>query len=396
MGEMGPTIARCARNPLCAVAGVLVLGFAPAWSEPASAGSSAPEPVIRVLLKDQRRVTLRRGARGGKDTLIEVRKGHLVANRKPIGTRWRLKASSDGILRADGMRVRGDLVAQRAGSRVQVINELGIEDYVAGTIGREVYPGWHRETLKAQAVVARTYALYRRQRARSASPSADFDLGSGTGSQVYGGVDAETPALVAAVAETRGEILAHQGEPILAAYHSAAGGQTATAQEVWGQAVPYLISVPVPEEQDSPDTYWRATISRPKLGRALTSLGIRIGSIRDAEVAERSPSGRALRVRLHGIDAGGKVNSHTMEARALRSALGDSVIRSTMFEIRENGDDFVIVGSGHGHGVGMSQWGAESMAQRGHTYRQILDAFYPGALLVRDAYLADVAAGGPK
>jgi len=95
------------------------------------------------------------------------------------------------------------------------------------------------------------------------------------------------------------------------------------------------------------------------------------------QVVDRSRSGRALRVRIRGDK-----ETHVLEARALRAALGESVIRSTLFEIRDAPDAFIFVGSGHGHGVGMSQWGAQSMAQRGSTYREIVQAFYPGAALV--------------
>lgn len=370
--------------PWWAIAAGLAIAALSAFGAPRSAAAEAlvPEPTIRVLLAERPRVTLRRGARGGADTVVESRGGLLWANHKPVGQTWTLRGGRDEILRADGVRVRGSLVAHRAGARVQLVNELGLEAYVAGTLGREVYPDWERETLKAQAVVARTYALYRRERAREAG-AADFDLDAGTGSQVYGGVDAETPALVSAVAETRGEILSYGSEPILAVYHSASGGRTAAAEEVWGEPVPYLISVPVEDLEDSPDTYWRATLSRPKLVRALAPLGIGMRSLENAEVTERSPSGRALRVRLLGVDSAGNEKSHTMEARALRSALGASVIRSTLFEIRKSGDDFVFVGSGHGHGVGMSQWGAEAMARSGAGYREILSVFYPGARLER-------------
>jgi stage II sporulation protein D len=259
---------------------------------------------------------------------------------------------------------------------MQVINEVKLEDYVAGILGREIYPDWHPETLKAQAVVARSYALH--QRAESGGEA--FDVEAGTSSQVYGGVTAETAAIRAAVAATRGEYLAYDREPILAVYHSASGGRTASSEEVWGRALPYLVSLEVEDEQDSPDTYWRASISKTKLGRALDSLGIRIGSPRELQVVDRSPSGRALRVRIRG-DKG----NHILEARALRVALGESVIRSTLFEIRPAQDTFVFVGSGHGHGVGMSQWGAQSMAQRGSTYREIVQAFYPGTSLVGGA-----------
>jgi stage II sporulation protein D len=241
-------------------------------------------------------------------------------------------------------------------------------------VGREVYPDWDPEMLKAQAVVARTYALHERGRGSRQG----FDLRGGTSGQVYGGVDAETPSVWAAVRATRGEYLADLDGPILAVYHSASGGQTASAEEVWGRPIPYLVSVPVEREEDSPDTYWRTSVSRTTLGRALASLGIRVGPVREVRVIERSRSGRAVRLRVHGAD-----RSENLEARALRSVLGEQVIRSTLFEIRDAEAGFVFVGSGHGHGVGMSQWGGQSMAKRGAGYREILAAFYPGTELRR-------------
>jgi stage II sporulation protein D len=256
---------------------------------------------------------------------------------------------------------------------LQVVNRVQLEDYVAGTVGREIYPDWAPEMFKAQAVVARTYALHERGRRRQG-----FDLRGGTSGQVDGGVDAETPSVWAAVRATRGEYLADLDGPILAVYHSASGGQTASAEEVWGRPIPYLVSVPVEGEEDSPDTYWRVSVSRTTLGRALASLGIRVGSVRELRVIERSRSGRALRLRVQGVD-----ESEKLEARALRSALGEQVIRSTLFEIRDAEAGFVFVGSGHGHGVGMSQWGGQSMAKRGAGYREILAAFYPGTELRR-------------
>jgi stage II sporulation protein D len=109
-------------------------------------------------------------------------------------------------------------------------------------------------------------------------------------------------------------------------------------------------------------------------------VGVRVGSVREVRVAERSASGRARRLRILG-DAG----EAEIAARELRRVLGERVIRSTLFDVRAAPEGFVFVGSGYGHGVGMSQWGAQSMALRGAGYREILAAFYPGTGL----------AGGP-
>jgi stage II sporulation protein D len=288
------------------------------------------------------------------------------------GSRWVLPGP--GPHRAGNQWVRGSIAVERGGRGLRVINRVPLETYVAGTLGSEVYTRWNSETLRAQAVVTRTYALY--QRARHGADG--FDVESDTSSQVYGGVASENLAVARAVADTRSEVLTWNGEPILAAFHSASGGRTASADEVWGEALPYLRSVDVENEEDSPDTYWRVRYSRAQFAHAVASLGLSLGAVRDAQVVERTPSGRAARVVLTGSDGSGPVTG-----RALRSALGDGVIRSTLFEIRELGGDFVIVGSGHGHGVGMSQWGAEAMAERGADYRAILAAFFPGTTLER-------------
>ncbi|HXV36518.1 MAG TPA: SpoIID/LytB domain-containing protein [Myxococcota bacterium] len=313
---------------------------------------------------------------GGFAATLEPGRSGLLADARAVGRKWRIGA--DGVVAVDRNRYRGEVEFLFADGRMQVINEVSLEAYVAGILGREIYPGWAPETFKAQAVVARTYALHQ----RAARGRRGFDVEADTSSQVYGGAAAETPAIWAAVSATRGEYIAYAGEPILAAYHSASGGQTASAEEVWGSALPYLVSVEVADEEDSPDTYWRATIPKTKLGRALGPLGIGVGTARELEleVVARTDSGRASRVRIRGSHG-----DHTLEARALRAALGESVIRSTLFEVRPGRDAFVFVGSGHGHGVGMSQWGAEAMAQRGASYREILATFYPGTTLLAGA-----------
>jgi stage II sporulation protein D len=289
-----------------------------------------------------------------------------------VGKHW--VAPGAGPHRAGDQWVRGSVAVERSGSGVRVINRVPLETYVTGTLGSEVYSRWDANTLRAQAVVTRTYALY--QRAHNGAQG--FDVEAGTSDQVYGGVRAENEAVARAVADTRSEVLTWKGQPILAAFHSASGGRTASAQEVWGESLPYLRSVDVDDEEVSPDTYWRVRLSRGQLGRVLAPLGLQLGSVREARVAERSASGRAARIALSGSDGSG-----TVTGRQLRSAVGDGVIRSTLFEIREIGGDVVIVGSGHGHGVGMSQWGAQAMAERGADYRTILAAFYPGTTLER-------------
>lgn len=323
-----------------------------------------------MLLRESRGPVQVAGADGHTTTFSPSGSGLRMGSRA-VGPVYRLHAGRP--MRAADLRVRGTLELRREGGEVLVVNELPLEDYVAGTLGREAYRHWHPEALKAHAVVTRTYALH--ERARHAGGA--YDLRGDTGGQVYGGLDAESGEVVRATRATRGQYLAFHGSPILAVYHSAAGGITASAEEVWGRPVPYLVNVEVDDEEDSPDTYWRVAFPGTTLGRALAPVGVHVGPVREVRVAERSASGRASRIRIRG-DAGEAV----LPARELRRVLGEGVIRSTLFDVRDGPEGFVFVGSGHGHGVGMSQWGAQAMAMRGAGYREILATFYPGTELV--------------
>jgi stage II sporulation protein D len=325
---------------------------------------------IRVLLRETSAAVQVSGA-DGRTTRFAAAGAGLKVDSRTVGPVYRLHAALP--MRAAGLRVRGTVEVRRAGKGLLVIAELPLEDYVAGTLGREAYRRWHPEALEAHAVVTRTYALHE----RALHARDPYHVRGDTGGQVYGGLDAELPEMVRATRATRGQFLAFGGSPILAVYHSAAGGMTASAEEVWGRAVPYLVSVEVEHEEESPDTYWRAAFPGTTLGRALAPVGVRVGPVREVRVAERSASGRAHRVRIRG-DGGEAV----LAARELRRVLGEGVIRSTLFDVRDAPEGFVFVGSGHGHGVGMSQWGAQAMATRGVGYREILAAFYPGTQLV--------------
>ena len=239
---------------LVLVAGVGVVSGAPLPARAAAGANSIAAPIVRVLLMESEQPVRVHAGASGVTTLAPDGAG-LRADGRPVGPVWRLEAGEGRALRVGGWRVRGMLEVSRTAKGLRVVNHVGLEDYVSGTLGREVYPGWETEMLKAQAVVARSYALYRRARGAGA---AAFDVEGTTAGQVYGGADAETPRLRAAVTATRGEILVYQGAPIFAAYHSSSGGRTASAAEVWGRPVPYLISQSVENEEDSPDTYWRA------------------------------------------------------------------------------------------------------------------------------------------
>jgi len=341
-------------------------------SASASPRETEGELRVRVLLFREPSRVIIEGEGDRRVEIVAVSGGLRVNGGAPVVS-W--SGGGAGVLTVRGWRVRGVLRVLRTEEGLAVVNELPIEAYLAGTLAREMYAGWSPEALRAQAVASRTYALYQRGLRRREI----YDVVSGTSSQVYGGIESEVPRVTAAVEATRGEILSHRGSPILAAFHSASGGRTASAEEVWGEARPYLPSVSVDDEWDSPSTYWRVRVSGTTLGRAVAALGHPIGDVRGAKVKRRSESGRVREIQLTG-----ERGTAVVSGRALRQALGESVLQSTLFELRDDGGEgLIFVGSGSGHGVGMSQWGARAMARRGADYREILGAFYPGARLTR-------------
>jgi len=326
--------------------------------------------VVRVLLTESAgRVTITPQGSPPRVVAPTAEPGKLYVDGVPALSPIRFQAPSVFV---DGGSYRGAVSAHRTAGGVSIVNEVPLEDYVAGTLHEEMYRSWGGAALRAQAVATRTYALYRMRKARGRL----HDLDSTPGDQVYGGVRAETPAARRATRDTQGEYLAFQGRPILAVFHSTAGGRTASAEEVWGRALPYLVSREVPDEDLSPHSFWQVRVSPEELSRGLARVGASVGSVRGARVVEHTPSGRVSRVEISGSEA-----ERVLSGRQVRQAVGTRRIKSTLYEVRLEDGSFLFLGAGYGHGVGMSQWGARVLARQGIEYADILARFYPGAEL---------------
>lgn len=222
------------------------------------------------------------------------------------------------------IKYRGTLTLVRAGSKFTVVNEVDLENYLRGILKLEMNPEWHQEALRAQAILARTYAA--RNRGRFAAKG--FDLCATDQSQVYRGINGEDPRTDRAVADTRGQILTHGGKPASIFYHSDSGGATADVSQVWGGAIPYLQCRPEIVEYQSPNSQWHVVIPPADLGRILGKMGHNVGTVRNAEVVQRDAAGRAVALRFTGDRGTANVKSH-----AFRMAAGSKVIRSTNFSI---------------------------------------------------------------
>ena len=260
------------------------------------------------------------------------------------------------------------------------VREMDMQDYLLGVVAAEMPADFAPESLKAQAVAARTYALYCRdsRRHENADVCADFAccqayLDDGTLRKNWGAdYAAKREKIAAAVAATDGEILCYGGQAIFAAFHSSSAGCTEDCGAIWSE-LPYLVSVWSPEGADSVPNYV-STRSLSPLDFRDTLLAARPGADFSGEPETwlgeltRDRSGRVESLTLGGERFTGA------ELRALFS------LRSTAFTLDYDGD-FLFTVTGFGHGVGMSQYGANVLAGEGADYREILAHYYPGTEL---------------
>lgn len=265
-------------------------------------------------------------------------------------------------------RYSGALEAKRVSGEWLYINHVPIDEYLTSVVSHEMSPTWHREALKAQAVVARTYLLTK-MKERADKP---YDVDTTTNYQVYGGIKKNDSNARAAVAETHNEVLLYDGRLAQTFFHSSCGGTLASAQEVWGKALPYLGVQNSPYCSTAPVYKWQIKIPFSEIGRRLALRGVK-----NVSVAERSSSKRVRTLKI--ATASG---TKSVGADKFRVALGAMKVKSTFFGIARKGDGIVLTGRGFGHGVGMCQWGAKAQAEeRGMSYRRILDHYFPGTSL---------------
>jgi stage II sporulation protein D len=266
-----------------------------------------------------------------------------------------------------------DAVPIRVSTVDGTVLTLDVETYLRGVVPIEASPSWPPAALQAQAILARTYALAKKNISRA------YDVVTTEGDQRYGGPEAEHPATSAAVDATRGLMLRFDGGPASIFYSSCCGGHTEDAAEVWGHAaLPYLRGV----DDDSnctlaPDYRWMRTLP---LDRARAALADRLtGELTSVEVGDPDASGRPRTATLHGEGS----SVVTMPVTELRTRWGTETVRSTWIRrVSIDGTQaspFVrIEGCGRGHGVGLCQWGARGMALSGADAATILSHYFPG------------------
>jgi len=260
---------------------------------------------------------------------------------------------------------------------LKAINIIDLEDYLKGVLYHEVSHRWPMEAIKAQAIVSRTFALYQAQQNKNNY----YYLTDNVSSQVYGGVYAEKYRTNKAVDATRNMVLMYRDKILPCFFHATCGGRTEDASMLWKVDLKPLKGASCRYCKNSPHFNWQKEIDLAEIEKRLSKAGYNIEDLRSIKVIKRDRSGRVVSLKIKG-----KNFPIGITAKKFREILGPRLIRSTNFNITIKGDKAYIKGRGWGHGVGMCQWGAFSMAKKRRSVRSILRLYYPGAKIVRLRY----------
>ncbi len=293
-----------------------------------------------------------------KGLIAEASNEEIKVGNTQVAELW-VKPQKGGYIWIGDRWYRGTVRIMPEGKRLLAVNHVDLEQYLYSVLGAEMSTTFPAEALKAQAVAARTYALYRSQSAQKKL----FDVDATQSSQVYRGLSSEANTTQSAVNATLGQVMTYQGKPILAAFHSASGGHTENVEDIWTDKVPYLRGV-TDYDLDTPGNEWNRVISLSELSKSL-----KVGNVKSIAIDKTTQFGSVLSLKVSGD------TQESVPGNSVRTALK---LRSLRFTVTPTPEGFLFKGRGYGHGLGMSQWGAYKLAERGMKYSSILSHYYQG------------------
>jgi len=262
-----------------------------------------------------------------------------------------------------------------------IINNVLLEEYLRGVVPSESPSSWPEESLKAQSLAARTYAIANWNKRKDDG----FDLADTVADQVYNGISSESPLTDKAIKETSGQVITFNGKLINALFFSCSGGYTDSALEVWNVDLPYI--KPVPDfDYKAPKFRWEKIYSNSDIKNALIKLDVNIGNILEIQPIEFTSQNRVKKIKFIGTNG-----EQIVDSNKFRMALG---LNSTFWKVEPSQTkkfnifaknypkSFKFSGGGWGHALGMSQWGARQMAEDGKSYQDIIKHYYSGIDIV--------------
>ncbi|MBI4870160.1 MAG: SpoIID/LytB domain-containing protein [Candidatus Riflebacteria bacterium] len=359
------------------------------------------------IVDPSRNRVLRKFPAGGRVRLRS--RGHGIAYGKMTLLRLVVRPASGSLLQLDGQSYRGTFeIREETGGKICVANVLDVESYLYGVVKSEMPAAAPLEAMKTQAIISRTFALKNRDNFSQRG----FGLKATEESQVYSGVRGESPEARRAVDETRGVVMSYAGQLASIFYSAVCGGSTESNDVVWGgRPEPYLQPVACSYCRVYPNFHWQVDLTFDEVARKLRAAGVPVGQIQSIEL-QQSPSGRIRGLRIQSsrgevIVPGNKFRmamghrrvksqrftlTRQLASAELREDFPEAAIRQIIHDyIQENltadrtnsAGRLRIMGTGFGHGVGLCQWGAKTMAEQGQDSREILHYYFRGTRLAR-------------
>ncbi len=321
------------------------------------------------VLDEQNRVLLR--GRDMPSAAVQADGDSIRMGKRSLRSRKILLDAENGPIQVFGATYSPRMeISANARGRITLVSLMNIEEYTRGVLQREMDPSWPLEVLKAQAILARTNAVY----ALSKNTNRSFHV-THKSPQVYQHTRQSEAIIEEAVAQTRGLILKYQERIIPAYFHSVCGGGTEIACNVWPFSESYPASAYCRYCKDAPKYRWLRKMSVKTFEEKLTGAGMRVPRITEVFANKLSAvSDRITEILIRHADG-----TTILRTSTLRTILGYEDFPSTSFTVEKDSDNLIFRGHGWGHGVGLCQWGARGMAEKGKSYREILDFYYVGA-----------------
>ncbi len=332
---------------------------------------------------------LRRGKRLEEVRVVATSSGIRIGDDEFPVARLEVVATDSPAIWVDKHQYRGNVrLFRRPGNKLIAVNVLPLEDYIASVVDGEMPAAFPDAARRAQAIVARTYALYQRDRVPA---NALFDVHATTRSQKYLGFQyrtksgrrlaGETSDGRRVAQQTAGMICTYQGELFCTYYSAVCGGRTTAGKDVFSDAADPLKSVPCDWCQAARRYRWTARISKTEASRHLQrhfrDTGHKLDKLQSITLMEGAAVGEPSAYPVFQVSDGRR--RHRVSSVALRRNLPARLLPSPRFLVTDAGDEFEFHGRGHGHGAGMCQWGAHGLALTGKTCLDIIQYYYSGA-----------------
>lgn len=293
-----------------------------------------------------------------------------------------IKITGQSFITVNKKFYRGNILVKLSlNNKLNIINELSVEDYLKGVLPKEADGGSNLEALKVQAVISRSYVL----KNLSKHYKEGFDVCSTVHCQVYGGASSENKLCNQAISETEGEVVVYDNEIAQTLFHANCGGFTEDPKYVWAwksETPEYLKGIKDKYCKTGPHSTWTSTLSEKVIREKLIKAGYEIGEIKSIKTSGKTKSkGKETIVIKY------KKGTLSLNSYKFRTIVDPWLIKSTMIDsIKKKNNSFVFTGKGWGHRVGLCQWGAKVMAEEGVPYKEILEFYYPKTQIEKIEY----------